>query len=367
MIRNTTAGIACALPLLAASLDANAQSAITLYGVIDTSIQYAHSGSQNTTRVDSSNVMPSVWGLTGREDLGGGMSAIFKLESGFNANTGADAQATKMFGREAWVGLQGRFGTVKLGENNTPMAWALMRYSMGDLGHWNWGHASNDYDFFISTRVSNSIYYTSPRIAGVQWSAMYARGANGDPTLPRTLGDTLASGLNYTHGPLSIEADYESEVYALASTATAATPTRAGNYTFVGASWDFSVVKVGALVMFHRGASGVPAVNSGVYADPDNTYYDVSALIPHLFSPHGSLMLSFGQYRLQSTSAGDSSSLGLRYDYRLSARTGVYAGVANIWNGSLASFSQTGASYTGIPVQTGKNQFAALVGMMHRF
>jgi predicted porin len=308
-----------------------------------------------------------MWGLTGAEDIGGGTKIIFKLENGFDVNNGIDAQTNKIFGREAWVGASGSFGTFRLGLNNTPMAYALIHFSMGDLGHWDWGHASNNYDFFVSTRVSNSIYYTSPNVHGLQLSALYARGANGDPTLPRTLGDTAAIGLNYTNGPLAIEADYESQVYGKTATATAGTSTEAGNFEFFGVSYDFQFMKLGGLVMVHRGAGEITTAASGVYADPNNLYYDVLALFPHVFDSNGSLMFSFGQYKLQGNSAGNSSSLGMRYDYHLSPRTGVYAGVAGIKNGSLANFTQTGAQFSGIPVAAGNNQIALLTGMMHRF
>ena len=361
--------ICCAVPGLLLSYAAHAQSSVVLYGILDTSIQYAHSGGTSTTRLDNSNVQTSMWGLRGEEAIGGSAKIIFKLESGYNVNNGTTAQTNKIFGREAWVGATGSLGTVKIGLNNTPMAYALIHYSMGDLGHWDWGHASNNYDFFVSTRVSNSIYYVSPIVAGLQFSALYARGSNGDPTLPRTLGDTLSFGINYTNGPLSLEADYESLVYGKtgAGTATSGSQTGVGNFEFAGVSYDFDFVKVGALAMLHRGSADVKVVNSGVYADPNNLYYDVSAVVPRFLESNGSLMLSFGQYKLQGNSNGDSSSLGLRYDYHLSQRTGVYAGVAQIWNGSLANFTQTGAQQSGIPVTAGHNQLAFLAGMMTRF
>lgn len=357
----------CAAPLVVMPLAAKAQSNVELYGIIDTSIQWARSGGTSTTRLDPSNVQTSSWGLRGEEDLGGGMKAVFKLENGFNPNNGTMAQSGKMFGREAWVGLSGKYGSLTAGLHNTPLAYGLIRFSMGDLGHWDWGHASNNYDFFTSTRVNNSIAYVSPTMSGVTVSALYARGANGDPTLPRTLGDTVSVGVNYTKGPLAIEADYESMVYGKASTITAGSQTGTGNFEFLGVSYDFNFVKIGALAMLHRGSGDVKVVNSSIYADPNNLYYDVSALFPHVFTPAGSLMVSFGQYKLQGNSAGNSTSIGTRYDYHLSMRTGVYTGVAYIKNGSLASFTQTGAATSGIPVATGKNQIAVLAGMMHRF
>ncbi len=66
---------------------ASAQSGVTLYGNVDASLVTA-SGIGTTSDHRSSfgegNWAPSVWGVTGREDLGGGMHANFRLEGGFS-------------------------------------------------------------------------------------------------------------------------------------------------------------------------------------------------------------------------------------------------------------------------------------------
>ena len=67
----------------------------------------------------------SRWGLRGSEDLGGGAKALFNLESGLNADTGAPANATKYFDRASWVGLQGGWGTLALGRQTTTLADAI--------------------------------------------------------------------------------------------------------------------------------------------------------------------------------------------------------------------------------------------------
>jgi predicted porin len=68
---------------------AHAQSSVTLYGALDTSIAYfgnqqGANRSGGTFQLAAGNLSPNLWGLKGTEDLGGGLSAIFKLESGFN-------------------------------------------------------------------------------------------------------------------------------------------------------------------------------------------------------------------------------------------------------------------------------------------
>lgn len=355
------AALICGAPLAA-----HAQSSgVTLYGALDTSIQYARSGGQSTTRLDSSNAFPSNWGIQGAEDLGGGMKAIFRLESGINLANGQTAQANKFFGREAWVGLSGPFGRFQAGLNNTPEMLGFLRFLAGDLGHYDWGHAANNYFFFPMTKVPNSILYESPNIDGFTFSGMWSFGANGDPTLPRTLGNLFSAGVYYNKGPLAFQVDYLTQVYAESNTILPSTQTATGNHTMLAASYDFGPLKVDGVFVLHRGAADVTVANASTYASPNNYYYEVSTQVPHILG--GTVMASFGQYHQQDNAEANSTSYGLRYDYRLSKVTGVYTGVSYIRNGSLASFSESGGQGPGIPVQPGHNQLAALVGMVHFF
>lgn len=124
---------------------AHAQSSVTLYGIADVGIE--HINNTNTggaqTREASGNLSGSRWGLKGVEDLGGGMKAIFQLENGFNINDGTTAQSTKglgsnaattsrIFGRQAWVGLAYRGQQLTFGRQNalfTNRPWPSTRWA----------------------------------------------------------------------------------------------------------------------------------------------------------------------------------------------------------------------------------------------
>lgn len=54
--------------------------------------------------------VPSRWGVRGKEDLGGGLHAVFTLESGFAPDSGVSNQGGRLFGRQANVGLSGPWG-----------------------------------------------------------------------------------------------------------------------------------------------------------------------------------------------------------------------------------------------------------------
>ncbi|MGY2492873.1 porin [Cupriavidus sp. CP313] len=119
--------------LLAFTATAWAQSSITLYGVADTAVEFVnHVGavptaanrfnpgpSEKVYRMNSGALSGSRWGLRGEEGLGGGLKSVFVLESGFNVDTGTSQQGGRMFGRQAYVGLQSQYGQVTFGRQYT--------------------------------------------------------------------------------------------------------------------------------------------------------------------------------------------------------------------------------------------------------
>ena len=77
--------------MLAASVvGAHAQSSVTLCGIVDAGISYfSNTATQGRVDFGSGDAFGDRWGMKGNEDLGGGRSAIFQLENGFNIGTGA--------------------------------------------------------------------------------------------------------------------------------------------------------------------------------------------------------------------------------------------------------------------------------------
>ena len=91
-VKNHTLGILTGFGLALSGI-AHAQSSVTLYGIIDEAVRYdTHqnkSGGHLFTMGSGGEIQGSRWGLQGYEDLGGGLQAIFQLENGFSAVTGA--------------------------------------------------------------------------------------------------------------------------------------------------------------------------------------------------------------------------------------------------------------------------------------
>lgn len=197
-------------------------SALTLYGVVDLGVRQASGlSAANAPAPGSSRSLgsgihtTSRWGVRGTEDLGGGLRALFNLESGLNADTGAPANSSKYFDRASWVGLQGGWGTVALGRQTTTLADAIspvdplaMRFasfnpnigvtalSQHGLGieYGSAGANSGSY------RLDNSIKYTG-RFGGFTARAMLGLGEVASQTSPLS---SRGVGLAYADGGFTV-------------------------------------------------------------------------------------------------------------------------------------------------------------------
>jgi predicted porin len=193
-----------------ASSVAHSQSSVTLYGEIDNGIHYqTNVGGGKAVYMDSlDGIDGSRWGLTGKEDLGGGLKAIFTLESGINVNNGQFAQGGTAFGRQAFVGLSSdTYGSLTAGRQYD-MVWYFPEFlagsaAVGDLPSAHPGDFDNTSN---SVRFNNSVRYMSPDFRGFSFGVEYSLGGvPGDFT--STSGYSL--GVGYTHGPLQIGAAFD--------------------------------------------------------------------------------------------------------------------------------------------------------------
>jgi predicted porin len=197
------------LALLGAAGAAQAQSSVTLYGVIDTGLAYVSHANENGDHLFgmvNGTLSGPRWGLKGQEDLGGGLKAIFQLESGFDPGTGQSNQGGRLFGRQAFVGLSGnQWGTVTLGRQYDPSV-DMVQGLTGD-NYWGAAFATpGDVDNYDnSLRVNNAVKYVSPVFGGFQFEGIY-----GFSNLAGTTGQgqTWGGAATYGNGPFSIAASY---------------------------------------------------------------------------------------------------------------------------------------------------------------
>lgn len=190
---------------------AHAQSSVTLYGNLDTGLTWFNNVSgKHLFATEDGNFIPDFFGLMGSEDLGGGLSAIFKLESGFLLSSGTLTVPNQLFQREASVGLSSdRYGTLKLGHQPSFMFDVLSPMSTGYIGggfpvfhQGNLDELANTFEF------DNSAKYMSPTFGGLSFGAQFGFGNQaGNFADGRNYGFTV----QYRNGPLKLGAVYTNE------------------------------------------------------------------------------------------------------------------------------------------------------------
>lgn len=199
---------------------AQAQSSVTIYGIVDTGITYTSKAQTTNTptqtgvntgskfAVNSGVIQGSRIGFKGVEDLGGGLNAVFQLETGFNNDNGAlngqDPGATNLFRRKSVVGLAGGFGSVLLGRQ-TDWADTISAYTaVNDFGGVTANSGSN-LNRLQGVRTNNSVSYTTNNLGGFTGNLMYGFGETAGKT---SAGQSFGLGGKYDNGPLGLGINY---------------------------------------------------------------------------------------------------------------------------------------------------------------
>ncbi|MDR5799121.1 MULTISPECIES: porin [Caballeronia] len=202
-----TASLALVAYLLSGQ-DAKAQSSVTLYGAIDAGLTYMHNVAGESTRLSmtTSNLSYNIFGFKGNEDLGGGVKAVFQLESFFSVANGELVRPDKIFGVQSWVGLTTpSFGTVTVGRQFDPLT-DLVQQTQGDyrLGavFTTPGDVDNADDIAL---FSNSVKWASPTWGGLNVEAMYSFGGVAGSV---SSGQVYSGALAYVVGNLTAAAGY---------------------------------------------------------------------------------------------------------------------------------------------------------------
>jgi predicted porin len=316
-----------ALALLGAFGAAQAQSSVVVYGAIDAGIAKVTDKTLAVTKRDSNKL-----GFRGTEDLGDGLKALFQLEMRYEPDTGTVESATRpLFQGQTRVGLQGAFGTVRIGRGVTAVQEAKDAFDpfngiSGTPGFKSdvevAGYTSQPLDAAGSSndRFNNAVWYTSPLVGGL--------------TLNVTIGTKEANG-----GP------------ALVGRGTVAVPQYAANGEAsanpISIAASYKAGNIGAMLGYERNAVETKLLQAGfsvnpmpelklmaTYARQDQDHskavnaktkgwlvganYTVGA---------GRVLAGYGQKSPDGVVKTKQSSLG--YEYNLSKRTFVYADVSD--------------------------------------
>jgi len=345
---------------------------VSVYGIIDAGIQSQDNGGDRVVRGVNGALATSRLGFRGTEDLGGGLKASFNLEAqllpndGFMGNgtaaasdtalTTASAAAvasTQSFSREAWVGLSGGFGELRIGQQDVTYAQDIdsgVSFA-GNLGLSAQIAKSGD----LGDNASNVIKYISPTVGGLTAQVGYSSGHASGITTDLEVSQKGLS-VAYAVGPAKLFAGYH--VLSVATAGAANT-----KQTRLGGSYDFGPVAVGAF--YNKTKDQATLANSaGATQTGDVTVTQINAKAPlgNGLAVHGVYASAKAEGIGQSNVKGTGFVVALTKE--LSKRTTVYGAYTGINNSTNGTMTMTGVS---APAAAGDDQNAVTVGITHSF
>lgn len=340
-----------AAALLAVSGSAFAQSSVTIYGVLDASVDHVK-GNDGVTRVASDSLASSRLGFRGVEDLGAGLKAKFTLESSIGVDTGAG----NFWTRSAWVGLEGGFGELRLGRQDSLIG--ALAGNSNILGAQSYDDLSIASTFAGSSseyrRVNNGITYIVPKfVDGLSIQAQYSTAAKADEIADNDTGKTFGLSAQYLAGPFGIGAAYINAKFDNAGNKDT------GWLTF--ASYDFGAAKLtGYYVSDDR-----DSLSAGATYDKRQVY-GLKVGVP--FS--SAFNLSVGVSKVDNVAFNDTRDatiIAVKGVYTLSKRTALYGVFTNVDNSADTVLPTTGLTIGGVAVGTDKTARGIGFGVRHIF
>jgi predicted porin len=370
---------------------AHAQSSVTLYGLLDEGFNInTNAGGKHLYNMSSGVLQGSRWGLRGGEDLGGGLSAIFVLENGFDVGTGKLSQGGLLFGRQAYFGLSSNYGSITLGRQYDSAVDYVGPLEVGD----QWGgyitahpgdldNLNNDY------RVNNSIKFTSSNYNGLTFGGLYSLGGVAGETGRNQI---FSLGAGYANGPLVLGAAYlnarNPSVSFFGNNTTTSTPSGVTSPVIAGyvSANTYQVIAAGGAYTFGAATFGgtysnIKFMNLGAafaspFAGQTATFNNGEVNFKYQLTP-ALLVGAAYDYTHGSEIDGNPAaqyhqgSLGI--DYFLSTRTDVYIiGVYQHALGETLNTAGTGitpavASVSNLTPSANQNQLTARVGIRAKF
>ncbi|MEO8410092.1 MAG: porin [Propionivibrio sp.] len=335
-----------------------AQSNVVIYGVADAGYVYGTDSYLDNTKsihkMFSGGQSGSRLGFKGTEDLGNGLAATFRLESGINIDNGTPAQNGGTFSRWATVGLKGNsWGEIQMGRRDTfsdeliggfdattRSTTAQASPIMKDTGRWD--------NFFA---------YISPNWSGLTVKAGVSTDINGqevDATpgvTANTRGYALAA--QYVNAGLKLGASYD----RTKNQKTTGYSPDTGNQWTVAAGYDFKVVALSVEYGKINYAQELGEVRDV------RTQYTIGAMVP--FGPMNRLGLQYahGKDSYNDAFSDDTQKMwGILFYHDMSKRTNLYVSYGQIRQDQ----DNRPISLVGIDSQ-GTYQKAFMAGIRHQF
>ncbi|CAB3783321.1 porin [Paraburkholderia caffeinilytica] len=370
---------------------AHAQSSVTLYGIIDAGLTYVSNeisdnsdvtpdgrltGGKAMIGMTGGNLQNSRWGLSGVEDLGGGLKAVFRLESGFNIANGSLSKSNTLFNRQAYVGVSGDFGTVSLGRQyDSVVDYLSPLTAAGSWGGTYFGHLGDNDNTNASISVSNSVKFQSANYSGFSFSGLY--GFSNDSSFASNRAYSVGAG--YKNGGLQFGTAYsqyqgldQNQATGAIQGGTFAASSISGvqnqrTWGF-GGSYTFGPAVIGAIFTQSRFQDRVSDISARYNNYEINARYNVTpALGLGVAYTYTQALRAAPGTTDSDTGAAHWNQLGVQADYSLSKRTDLYS-EAVTQLGANNGRGLNAARINGVSMQsTSRTQFLVTSGIRHRF
>ncbi|SFV11234.1 porin [Pseudoduganella namucuonensis] len=360
---------ACAIACLGgiAASSAMAQSSVAVYGVLDSGVVYttnSNAAGDAVVKVPSlTGSVPSRLGFRGTEDLGGGLQAVFVLENGIGVDTGTAGQGGRLFGRQAYVGLKGAYGTLMLGRQINMTFLASVKSDV--LGPNLFSMSSID-PYIPNARSDNAIGYLgafSDFTVGATYSFGRDASAAGGPAATGCPGEAAGNAkacrqvtglLGYDNKRYGLTATYDIMYGNTGAAAGLSTSDSSDRRATLNGYAMAGELRLGAGLMARKKVAATRA------NDLESDLYYLGASYPLM--PALTLDGQVARHDVKA-SANDSTLAVLRLTYSLSKRTAVYSSIGRMRNGGLAAISLDAGGTVG----AGLNQSGLSAGVRHAF
>lgn len=355
--------------MIAASTASHAQNSnVTIYGLIDSGIEHltnVGATGDGVTRVPTlTAAQPSRIGFRGTEDLGGGLKAVLTLESGFAPDSGLAGQGGRLFGRQAFVGIAGSWGTVTVGRQYSMLFWANLDSNIQGPNI----HGLGAIDAYIpNARTDNALAYRGS-FKGLAVGATYSFGRDGVNAGPSPSGTNCAGEnpadrkacrewsamLKYDTPGWGVAAAHDRQNGGPGAFAGLTSSALSDSRTTLGAYLKFGTVKLGGGVL-HRDNEAIATPKSNLF------YLGVSyPLTPVLTVDAQAAKLDF------KNSANGASTFVVRGLYFFSKRTMGYVSAGHISNDGTSNLSISSGAAGSNPA-AGRSQTGLMLGLQHTF
>jgi predicted porin len=343
---------AFAMPAFAQSIPPELQ----IYGRVNVSMERIETDNSTNPAVPNQSNYEFVdnssrVGLRYSKGLTPGLKAIFQIESRVNLTEGGSTFSS----RDSFAGLEGGFGTVRLGRTIGPVYYATYDYI--SMHNHDTGTSSdallNGTIFGNQGFMNNTLWYTSPKIGNFTIDAAFSLlgETRADPSMdqPRYIGLVGA----YDTGPLHLAISYASTENDADLDPGAATQASSATAYTIGGAYDFKFMVLGAL--YEKAKRDI------LGGDVSSDYWRIALMFPvgqHEFH------VNYGMVDADNDSGAKQYTLA--YNYNITKLTKVYAFYTMVDNDNNGNFVM-GGSTTTIGAATGAQYTSIAVGLRHNF